>query len=68
MLSYPNRDVLQAFVLVVLPTVMNGGVSRLMWLTNPDSGYMQNPLGQNLFRAGHAHAGVLLGLSLVALR
>lgn len=30
--------------------------------------YMQNPLRQNLFRAGHAHAGVLLILSLVALR
>ena len=27
---------------------------------------MQNPLRQNLFRAGHAHAGVLLILSLVA--
>jgi len=29
---------------------------------------MDNPLRQNLFRAGHAHAGVLLVLSLVALR
>ena len=29
---------------------------------------MQNPLRQNLFRAGHAHAGVLLILSLVILR
>jgi hypothetical protein len=29
---------------------------------------MQNPLRQNLWRAGHAHAGVLLVLSLVALR
>ena len=29
---------------------------------------MQNPLKQNLFRAGHAHAGVLLILSLVILR
>ena len=29
---------------------------------------MENPLRQNLFRAGHAHAGVLLVLSLVALR
>jgi hypothetical protein len=27
---------------------------------------MQNPLRQNLFRAGHAHAGVPLILSLVA--
>ena len=29
---------------------------------------MDNPLRQNLFRAGHAHAGVLLVLSLIALR
>jgi hypothetical protein len=29
---------------------------------------MSNPLRQNLFRAGHAHAGVLLVLSLIALR
>jgi hypothetical protein len=29
---------------------------------------MQNPLRQNLFRAGHAHAGLLLVLSLVALQ
>jgi len=29
---------------------------------------MQNPLRQNLWRAGHAHAGVLLVLALVALR
>ena len=32
------------------------------------SNYMDNPLRQNFFRAGHAHAGVLLVLSLVALR
>jgi hypothetical protein len=67
MLSQESRR-LASILLVVLPTVMYGGVSLLMWLTNPDSGYMQNPLRQNLFRAGHAHAGVLLVLSLVALR
>src|SRR2546429_9723603 len=67
MLSQESRR-LAGILLVVLPTVMYGGVSLLMWLTNPDSGYMGNPLRQNLFRAGHAHAGVLLVLSLVALR
>ena len=30
--------------------------------------YLQNPLRQDLFRAGHAHAGVLLVLSLIVLR
>jgi drug/metabolite transporter superfamily protein YnfA len=31
-------------------------------------GYADNPLRQNLWRAGHAHAGVYLVLSLVMLR
>ena len=52
-------------LIVVIPTVIYGGVSILGFLIN-DPGYMQNPLRQNLFRAGHAHAGVLLILSLVA--
>ena len=51
-------------ILVVLPTVLYGGFSLLMFLIDPASGYMENPLRQNLFRAGHAHAGVLLVLSL----
>jgi hypothetical protein len=55
-------------LLVVLPTVIFGGVSILSLLISPQSGYMNNPLRQNLWRAGHAHAGVLLVLSLVALR
>jgi hypothetical protein len=55
-------------ILVLLPTVIYGGVSLLSMLIAPGSAYMQNPLRQNLFRAGHAHAGVLLVLSLVALR
>jgi hypothetical protein len=29
------------------------------------SGYIDNPLRQNFFRAGHAHAGVIVILSLV---
>ena len=53
-------------LIVIIPTVIYGGVSILNFLIN-DPAYMQNPLRQNLFRAGHAHAGVLLILSLVAL-
>jgi len=34
-------------------------------LMNKGSGYMENPLRQNFFRAGHAHAGVIVILSLV---
>jgi hypothetical protein len=32
---------------------------------NKSSGYMDNPLRQNFFRAGHAHAGVIVILSLI---
>ena len=54
-------------LLVVLPTVMFGGVALLMMLIG-DPAYMANKLRQDLFRAGHAHAGVFLILSLIALR
>ena len=59
---------LAGILLVVLPTVMFGGVSLLNFLTTNSSGYVDNPLRQDLFRAGHAHAGVYLVLSLVMLR
>lgn len=54
-------------LLVVFPTVLYGGLTLLFLLVDPNSGYMENPLRQNLWRAGHAHAGVLLLLSLVSL-
>ena len=59
---------LAGVLLVVLPTVMFGGISLLNFLTSNASGYVDNPVRQDLFRAGHAHAGVYLVLSLVMLR
>jgi hypothetical protein len=58
---------LAGILLIVLPTVMYGGVSLLSLLIG-DPEYMDNPLRQDLWRAGHAHAGVWLILALVALR
>ncbi len=58
---------LAGILLIVFPTIIYGGVSLLSFLIN-DPRYMENPLRQNLFRAGHAHAGVLLLLSLVVLK
>jgi hypothetical protein len=52
-------------LLVVLPTVIYGGASILGLLID-DPRYQQNALRQD--RAGHAHAGVLLILSFLALR
>jgi hypothetical protein len=54
-------------LLVVLPTVMIGGVSLLSLLVW-EPRYAANELRQDLWRAGHAHAGVLLVLSLIILR
>jgi uncharacterized membrane protein len=54
-------------LLILLPAVVYGGTSILSLLIG-DPGYAQNELRQDLWRAGHAHAGVLLVLSLVTLR
>jgi hypothetical protein len=64
--TYESRC-LAGILLVILPTVMFGGASILSLLVG-DPTYMQNPLRQDLWRAGHAHAGVWLILALVALR
>jgi hypothetical protein len=54
-------------LLIVFPTVVFGGASLLWhWITR-HTAYYQHPLRRDLWRAGHAHAGVLLILSLVAL-
>ncbi|HMC22247.1 MAG TPA: hypothetical protein VKL19_10395 [Thermoanaerobaculia bacterium] len=64
-----NREsrVTAGILLVILPTVMIGGVSILTLLIGTPE-YMANKLRQDLWRAGHAHAGVFLILSLIALR
>jgi hypothetical protein len=67
MMSRESR-LLAGILLVVLPTVMFGGTSLLRFLTSNAPGYVDNPLRHDLFRAGHAHAGVYLVLSLVILR
>jgi hypothetical protein len=59
---------LAGILLVVIPTVMFGGLSLLSFLTRRAAGYVDNPLRHDLWRAGHAHAGVYLVLSLVMLR
>lgn len=63
----PQSRLVAGILLLVLPTVEFGGASILSLLIG-DPGYAQNDLRQDLWRAGHAHAGVWLVLSLVALR
>jgi len=52
-------------ILLTVPSIQYGGYFLLTSLMNRSSGYMDNPLRQNFFRAGHAHAGVFIILSLV---
>lgn len=59
---------LAGFLLVVLPSVIFGGVSLLTLIIGNSPYYMGNRIRQDLFRAGHAHAGVMLALALVVLR
>jgi uncharacterized membrane protein len=55
-------------LLVVIPSVMYGGLTLLSFLISHTAGYSDNPLRHDMWRAGHAHAGVYLVLSLVMLR
>ena len=59
--------ILAAILLIAVPTVEFGGLALLGVLTRRTAGYLDNPLRQNMFRAGHAHAGVWLVFALVAL-
>src|ERR671912_172990 len=52
---------------VTVLAVEFGGLALLAMLTRRIPGYLDNPLRQNMFRAGHAHAGVWVVFALVAL-
>lgn len=65
-MSHHSRR-LAGILLIVLPTVAFGGTSLLTLLIR-DPAYTDNALRQDLWRAGHAHAGILLLLALITLR
>ncbi|GAA3468927.1 hypothetical protein GCM10018965_034800 [Nonomuraea roseola] len=54
-------------MLITVPGVAYGGVTLLTYLMRNVPGYNDNPVRRGLWRAGHAHAGVLVLFSLVAL-
>lgn len=56
---------MSGIILITVPSIQYGGYFLLTSLMNKSSGYMDNPLRQNFFRAGHAHAGVIVILSLI---
>jgi len=53
-------------IFITVPTIQYGGYFLLTLLIDKQSGYMDNALRQNFFRAGHAHAGVIVILSLLS--
>ena len=61
----PAARLMSGLILIIVPTIQYGGYFLLTSLMNASSGYMDNPLRQNFFRAGHAHAGVIVILSLI---
>ncbi len=52
-------------ILITVPTIQYGGYFLLTSLMDSSSRYVDNALRQNFFRAGHAHAGVIVILSLI---
>src|SRR5688500_4571743 len=54
-------------LLITVPAVEFGGMSLLRFIRARTPGYLDNPVRQSLFRAGHAHAGVLVLLALVGM-
>jgi hypothetical protein len=65
-MSEASTDV-AGVLLITVPTIAFGGVRLLSAIWRREPGYMDNPVRQNLWRAGHAHAGVLVIFALVGL-
>lgn len=63
----PVSLTLAGVMLVTVPGVAVGGVTLLRFLMRDVPGYLDNPVRRGLWRAGHAHAGVLVLFGLVAM-
>jgi len=59
-----EAKIMAGIVLITVPSIQYGSYFLLTQLMNKSSGYMDN-LRQSFLRAGHAHAGVIVILSLV---
>src|SRR5215472_8594343 len=60
-----TSKMLAGVILITVPTVEYGGSFLLGMLRRAETGYVDNALRHDLFRAGHAHAGVMILLSLI---
>ncbi len=59
-----TTKLLAGIILITVPTIEFDGAFLLRMLQMADPEYVDNAVRQGLFRAGHAHAGVLVILSL----
>lgn len=65
-MNFSNEaQVIIGIMLITIPFVEYGGVFLLSRLRK-QTGYSDNGVQQHYFRAGHAHAGVLLILAIIA--
>src|SRR5215510_3336294 len=60
-----TSKMLAGVILVTVPTIEYGGSFLLGMLRRAEPGYVDNALRHDLFRAGHAHAGVMVLLSMI---
>lgn len=60
-----EAKIMAGITLITVPSIQYGGYFLLTSLRDRSSHYMDNALRQNFFRAGHAHAGVIVLLSLI---
>src|SRR5215813_428201 len=60
-----TSKMLAGVILVTVPTIEYGGSFLLGMLRRAEPGYVDNALRHDLFQAGHAHAGVMVFLSLI---
>ncbi|MEV0234356.1 hypothetical protein [Nonomuraea sp. NPDC050786] len=63
----PQSLSMAGVLLITVPGVAFGGVTLLKFLMRNVPGYADNPVRRGLWRAGHAHAGVLVLFALVAM-
>lgn len=64
-LSQPARLV-SGLTIILVPTIAYGGTFLLSLYRQSDPTFLENEVYRAFFRAGHAHAGVLVILGLVA--
>lgn len=62
----PEAISVSGWILITIPTIQFGGYFLLSTFSPRHPLHTQNPMRRGYFRAGHAHAGVLVLLALIA--